>query len=394
MINKDLGYYVCNGIEFSSKVDALIYSTTVDKPVEWIFHNVLFENYNWLVEPEESLDYFYDKRARELREQYDYLVLSYSGGSDTNNILEAFIRQGLHIDEIVTNHISNATKKTTVLDASVKKSWNFAAEHELQVVPRLKYISEKLPRTKITVLDVSDIVLSSMKMFDDVNWVLKRNDHLSIGQLFRYNYFHFSNMKKQFDKNLKVAIVVGLEKPKTVIANKNKFYLSFNDTVANITTINDFNDDYDNVKVEMFYWSKDTIPMMCKQGHVIKRYLEDNPKVIPYWRLEHTFNGIKLNANDLNRLIHEKVLRRIIYTTWDESWFQTDKSTSWWNTEFDAWFRNDATLKKEYDMWKRGIQYLETTIPDYIEYKNGSADRMQIFKHSYFLGIVKGMKND
>ena len=42
MINKDLGYYTCGGIEFSSKVDALIFSKTVNKPVNWVFHNELF----------------------------------------------------------------------------------------------------------------------------------------------------------------------------------------------------------------------------------------------------------------------------------------------------------------------------------------------------------------
>jgi len=386
MINKDLGYYVCNFIEFSSKIDALIYSKTVNKPVEWIFHNDLFKLYNWEVEPEQSLDYYYDKRAKELREQYDYIVLSYSGGSDTHNILESFIRQGLHIDEIVTNHLSKATKRLTVLDPTIKDSWNFAAEHELQAIPRLKYISEKLPKTKITILEVSDIVLNSMNVFDDVDWVLNRNDHLSIGQLFRYNYFHFSNIKKQFDKDLKVAIIVGLEKPKTFVAN-DKFFISFNDAVANITTINDFNDDYTNVKVEMFYWSKDTLPMMSKQAHVIKKWLALNPHMMYAW--DSTSNP-QFSLYKMTRLVHEKVLKSIIYSTWNENWFQTDKSTGWWHTEFDTWFRTNPELKKEYDKWERGLCYLQETLPDLVvSNSNGSPDTLKAFKHSYCLGNIE-----
>jgi len=382
MINKDLGYYTCNGIEFSSKVDALIYSKTVNKPVNWIFHNDLFSNYNWEIEPEHSLDYYYDKRARELREQYDYLILSYSGGSDTHNILESFIRQGLHIDEIVTNHMSKATKNITVLDPNVKNAWNFAAEHELQAVPRLKYISEKLPKTKITVLDVSDIVLNSMHTFDDVDWVLKRNDHLSIGQTFRYNYFHFSNIKKQFDKNLKVGIIVGLDKPKTFV-NAGKLYIKFGDIAVNITTINDFNDDYTNVKVELFYWSKDTLPMMCKQGHVIKKWLQMNPHMLPAWDITDQKNN---STYRMGRLIHEKVLKSVIYTTWNEEWFQTDKSIVWWHTEFDTWFRTNKDLTKEYEMWKRGLFYLETVVPDSLIYNEGIPDSFKPFGHAYCLG--------
>ena len=46
------------------------------------------------------------------------------------------------------------------------------------------------------------------------------------------------DIKKEFDRGKSVAIIVGLEKPKTFIIGK-KFYMSFNDAVANITTIND-----------------------------------------------------------------------------------------------------------------------------------------------------------
>ena len=384
MINKNLGYYICDGKEFSSKVDALIYSSVTKKEVSWYFHNDAFKNYNWSIEPEHSLDYYYDKRARELREKYDYLILSFSGGSDTNNILESFIRQGLHIDEIVTNHMSSATSGFTVLDKRYTRSSNFAAEHELQAVPRLKYISEKMPRTKITVLDVSDIVLNSILEYD-VDWVLKRNDHLSIGQLFRYNYFHFGEMKKKFDKNKKIGIIVGLEKPKTSIVSAKEFYISFNDTVANITTINDFNDEYDNTVVEMFYWSSETLDMMAKQAHVIYNFLKKNPRMIPYWRLQHTINGVTYSNAELNRMIHEKVLRNIIYTTWDSNWFQTDKSILWWNTEFDDWFRADQKYKKQQEIWKRGMAYLESKIPEYIVYRDNMMDRMKVFSHSYYV---------
>lgn len=384
MINKNLGYYICDGKEFSSKVDALIYSSVTKKEVSWYFHNDAFKNYNWSIEPEHSLDYYYDKRARELREKYDYLILSFSGGSDTNNILESFIRQGLHIDEIVTNHMSSATSGFTVLDKRYTRSSNFAAEHELQAVPRLKYISEKMPRTKITVLDVSDIVLNSILEYD-VDWVLKRNDHLSIGQLFRYNYFHFGEMKKKFDKNKKIGIIVGLEKPKTSIVSAKEFYISFNDTVANITTINDFNDEYDNTVVEMFYWSSETLDMMAKQAHVIYNFLKKNPRMVPYWRLQHTINGVTYSNAELNRMIHEKVLRNIIYTTWDSNWFQTDKSILWWNTEFDDWFRADQKYKKQQEIWKRGMAYLESKIPEYIVYRDNMMDRMKVFSHSYYV---------
>ena len=373
-------YYLCNGVKFASKIDALIYSKIVKKPVEWMFYQDVFSKYPWHIEPSKSLDELYDERTRKLREKYDYIALSYSGGADTNNILESFIRQGLHIDEIITNHMSKATSGVTVLDPRVNSNWNFAAEHELQTVPRLKYISEKLPRTKITVLDVSEIVLNSMIKYNDVDWVLHRNDQLSVGQLFRYNYFYFSSIKKQLDKNLTVGIIVGVDKPKTAIREDDNFYIYFNDGTANIVGIDKFNEDYTNTTVELFYWSPDAVDILCKQSHVIKHWLEEKSVRQQFWRNPSTRTI---------RMYHERWLRSILYNSWNENWFQTDKSTCWWNTEFDTWFKVDNSLSRERENWNRGIQYITETISDQIVYKNNKPDGLKQFKHEYLIGKIK-----
>jgi hypothetical protein len=382
-VNRNSGYYVCNGVEFNSKVDAMLFSKVSNQPVQWMFHQDFFSKYPWHIEPAQTLDELYDKRSRELREKYDYIILSYSGGSDSNNILESFLRQGLHIDEIVTNHMSGATSKMTVLNPAVKDSWNFAAEHDLQAMPRLKYVSEKSPRTKITILDVSGDVRNSMLGFDDVDWVLHRNDHLSIGQLFRYNYFHFGSIKKQLDKNLKVGIIVGLDKPKTYLDKDNNFMMFFNDATANITTIDDFNTDYDNTSVELFYWSPEAADILCKQCHIIIRWLEKSPRMQEVWKHAHAFEF---------RKHYEPILKQLIYTTWDNNWFQAEKSSSWFHTEFDTWFRNDQSLKKEQENWKRGIQYLIDSVPDQIIYgKTGRPESLKQFKYEY---LIKKVNNE
>lgn len=372
----NLGYYRCNSIDFGSKVDALLYSVTVKQPVQWMFHQDIFSKWPWHIEPEQSLDQLYDARARQLREQYDYVILSFSGGADTNNILESFVRQGLHIDEIVINHMSKATANTTVLDPKIKHSWNFAAEHQLQAVPRLQYIKNNLPKTKITELDVSDTVVNALKQFDDVDWVLHRNDHLSVGQLFRYNYFHFGQIKKQFDAGKKVCIIVGLDKPKTYIRD-NKFYIAFIDTVTNITTINEFNKDYHNVTTELFYWSPLCVQMLTKQAHTVKNWIQQRPDRKKFW----------INPSySTQRLYHERWLRSLIYTTWDSQWFQADKSTNWWNTEFDTWFRNNHDMKAAYQLWQHGIGYLASRLPTFVHYNQaGQADKLQPFIHEYFV---------
>ena len=135
--NKRLGYYVCDGQEFESKIVAGLHSNKVNKPVEWIFNDSVFGHFNWTVEPEESLDALYDRRARQLRERYDYIIISYSGGADSHNLLMSFVRQKLHVDEIIVNHTEKAGSKFINLSNADTSASNCGAEYRLQAVPRL-----------------------------------------------------------------------------------------------------------------------------------------------------------------------------------------------------------------------------------------------------------------
>ena len=157
---KNTGHYMVDNIPFESKIQACIFASKHNKEVIWDFNNNAFNAYNWTIEPDMSLDALYDKRSRELREKYDYIILSYSAGADSHNILMSFIRQNLHIDEIVVNVMEKANSKFTIIDSNNKSNWNAGAEHRLQTVPRLKEIENTIPNTKITILDLSDFLFN------------------------------------------------------------------------------------------------------------------------------------------------------------------------------------------------------------------------------------------
>jgi hypothetical protein len=375
-MNKNLGYYTCNGLEFFSKIQACIYGQTVKKPVNWIFNDLEFSSYNWIIEPEKSLDQLYDIRAKQLREKYDYIILSYSGGADSNNILESFIRQNLHIDEILVNHVTEGTRSSTILDTSVKNPYNFSAEYQLNTVHRLKYISDKLPNTKITSIDVSNSILDSIRSFKDESWILNRRDNISLGTAFRYNYFYFDELKNKLDKGKNVAIIIGTDKPITRLDDNNNFYIAFTDATVNVIAVSDHNN-YPNVTVELFYWSKDSLDILCKQSHLIKRWLVLNPSRQTLWK--------STNYGSF-RKYHEKWIRDIIYTTWDKSWFQADKALNWWHNEFDNWLIHPE-LGTELENWKRGKDFLINSAADFlIKDQLGRFDRLKIFDKKYLIG--------
>jgi len=384
-INPKLGYYTCNGQTFDSKIQAYLYGAQVKQKVEWNFNNDLFNKHDWTIEPEETLDQLYNARARQLREQYDYIILSYSGGADSHNILMSFIRQGLHIDEIVVNTMEKANSKFTVVNPTILNPEHAAAEHRLNTVPRLKEVEHLIPRTKINILDLSDNLFQSLEVAGNASWVLDKREGLNPLGATRFNYIHFSEVRKRFDREKTIALILGIEKPRTMIIG-NKFYTRFSDRSANIVTVAEHIKEYDNSTVEFFYWSPECLPLLTKQAHVIKRWLEADPAKQKLWTLD--------SVNRLYRTVHERILRSLLYTTWDNNYWQADKATKDWYSEFDTWFIEGYKGTKANDIWWEGINYVKNNLPTFmLNYnKDRQADGLLILGHSYYIGDMKSQE--
>ena len=94
------GIYNCNGKNFHNKIEAIFEANRSDKHVTWDYHDLIFKNYNWSIDPPIGLEELYKQRALQLREAYDHIVLFYSGGVDSWYILNTFIKNNIHLDEI------------------------------------------------------------------------------------------------------------------------------------------------------------------------------------------------------------------------------------------------------------------------------------------------------
>jgi hypothetical protein len=376
MINKKLGYYTVGEFEFDSKIQACLYANKNNQEVVWHFNETVFKNYPWSKEPAESLDQLYDRRTKQLREEYDYIIISYSGGADSHNIVESFIRQGLHIDELIINTMEKGSNKFTVVDPNVKNPENAAAEHQLQTIPRLKEIKNRIPKTKITILDLTDHLFDSWLNVGDASWVMDKREGLNPLNVTRFNYLHFNDVRKQFDKDKKIALILGVEKPRTFIHPNNKFYIRFTDRATNIITIAEHIKEYPNAVVEYFYWSPDSCDILCKQAHVIKRWLEANPQNQSLWFHKNI-------TGESFRLVHERILRNLMYTTWNSEWWQADKATKDWYSEFDSWFINGYVGTKQHNIWLEGINYIRGNASNFINTSKGHDDGLNAYAYNF-----------
>lgn len=99
-----LGYYLVNGSKFYNKVSALLeFQNTHDFP-KYIFNDEVFSRYDRSALIETDIFDLYSQRVRQLRDKYETIVLSFSGGSDSQTILNAFVKAKVPIDVILFIH--------------------------------------------------------------------------------------------------------------------------------------------------------------------------------------------------------------------------------------------------------------------------------------------------
>lgn len=313
------GHYLYNGNGYTNRdmlADDMITSAQFAN-VSFYFHDDIFSSIDWTKEPSESIDELYKQRALQLRDKYKYLILSYSGGSDSQQILDTFLKNDIFIDEIQTVSWSKAIDK---IDKSVilnDKSVYQLLEYDMNVVPNLKLIKELSPNTKITVLDTSDF------LFNDVQ--SGNFEMIGIKNLGAYRALYVPNprswtltqnyhMNKSCVKD-KVSIIQGIEKPHFFI-HEGKCYFRFSDAGQYCEKVIN-NKLIDNVyKNEYFFWTPDFPKIVLKQSHLLRNRINSDKKF--YDTLEVAKNKSKehLTSKDIRAISFSEVenyLASVIY---------------------------------------------------------------------------------
>lgn len=398
-MNKKLGFYTVNNQTFDKKIQALMYASELynlmnrnfdpQLLVKWNFNDDIFGNYNWFIEPASSLKSLYHARARQLRETYDYIIISYSGGSDCHNILQSFLEQNLHIDELYVVMMEKINSQfSSVDDTNTDAYFAHVSDNQFHTIPRLKELSNTLSKTKITYVDVSKLVFDVFESSQDERWIMTMKEELNPVDVARFNYSTNAEFRKNLDKHNKVGVIVGIDKPRIIIDSNTKMvYMRFWDRLTNTIPIGEYISQYNNTTVEFFYWSPDACDLLCKQAHVIKRWLEANPHIQIFYET-HPNQMIYAFAHTNVRDFNERSLRQLIYDNWNPNWFQANKVQKDWFNESDHWFIKNAKDTKAHKIWLNGIhEIIKKTKPFISNPRNPDA-----FKHwykDYAIGLLK-----
>lgn len=367
------GYYSVGDLKFYSKLEAaeMKKSLNLSAPIVWHFNDEVYSSYDWTIEPTESLAELYKRRAQQIRDKYDYLVLFFSGGADSTNVLNSFIDNDIRIDELVNKVNYDATgDRFNFMNGEI---YNVA-------IPKVQEVKLKQPWIKHTVIDLSNRVMSAFAEKETkFDWVYGMNSTVNPNNYsskdIKTSQPHWRDM---LDAGKRVCFIHGVDKPR--LANVgSKFVFWFIDTMdlASSPKMQMANEPghYD----ELFYWSADLPEIPIKQAHEIKRVLKTLTLDSPY--ASRVAHGTSFTIYDKKPLYFKSDgMHKLIYPNWYPVPYQI-KAMSLLFTPRDEWFFKLPDSDPAKRAWKLGVEHMWNTLP--VEMRTTKNDISGGFKYMH-----------
>jgi hypothetical protein len=301
------GFYQIGDVKTYSKYELMDIHHNQPQAWQWNYNDEFFSGYNWTVEPTQSIDELYKKRAEQLRRDYDYLIFYYSGGHDSANMLRAFLDNNIHLDEICVFY---------------SKFDNISLQHKelsLQTWPKLNDLKKQYPKLKIRKFEYGEHILKWHDYIKELGY--ENNLPSMFGNSFSVNrlildlaYRYIDDWKKLLNQGKKIAWLLGSDKPMLRYHNK-QWIFNFHDlTQMLITPMRQLLDDGNIGTYELFYWtpSKECVDILIKQCHLLKKnYKEqaekDFSKIIGAKKFVPGYGWeLDKNGDEFNKIIYPR----------------------------------------------------------------------------------------
>lgn len=308
------GYWQVNGKKFHKKFDALKHASENQSEVKFIFFDHLWNNFDRTLLGKSSLKDLYKLRAQQLRDEYDYLILYFSGGADSYNVLRSFIDNKIKLDEVCVKWPMSAVNAKVYTPNTVDMTArNTLSEWDFAIKPVLEWLGQNHREIKISVVD----------------WTKEFSEDLYTEELFKQvNNFtdveipfmiSYSDSEKLYlDRGKKVASIYGVEKPKIAYQN-NKWFMGFMDTATTMGTPSIINP----LGTEYFYWSSKFPLLAFEQAYQVCCYLDKNPHLKKYF-FNDASNHWEISEKIIAKRQQNDIVKEILYDNWSGN-FQSFK---------------------------------------------------------------------
>lgn len=243
-------FWIVNDTKFQNRFEALDYAAETKQKLDFNFHRPQFSSINWEEEPAEDWPTLLANRARQLRDRYKFLRLWYSGGADSHTVLNTFIDNNIHLDEIIT------WRSSPISDFA-----SFSNQESNAIsIPFLKSIKYTIPKTNIRTISIGKKQYLDFYKQDawqrDTSFLELTPD--SLAQLYQLFPMELACPDDYCD-------IQGGDKPK-VIRRDGLYYAPFVDSsfLININWPH----------LEDFYTTPNYPELHCKQSHLLKHVLK------------------------------------------------------------------------------------------------------------------------
>lgn len=328
---------------FNSKMDAAITATRLKKDLKFEFNDPVWKNFDRSLLGKVSLKELYKQRAQQIRDKYDYVVLYYSGGADSTNILETFIENNIKLDCVYVRwpfDVLNTSLHTP--NKTDKSAFNFNSEWDYATKPRLEWLAKYHPEIRIETKNVKG--LTDEKLMNDNSFEGTNNRYSPVNILRKSTYSDFET--ECIDKGKTVGQISGIDKPSLLQNTDGSVYMSFIDDF--FTTLNA---PPNNLKgVEFFYWSPDFPLLPFEMAYQMFLYYDHNPAerfIIP----GRTYT---MMPREIRHACSERYyidVKKVCYPNWDLGIFQTEKPKHRFGIDKDYWFFQSTEFDKIREVW-------------------------------------------
>lgn len=307
--NYPQGYWQAGNKKFINKYEALLHATTNNLTVQYNFFNSVWENFDRTLLGTRTLKDLYKERAQQLRDKYDYLIVYFSGGADSYNVIRSFIDNGIKLDEVCIKWCKDTqTANSTVYSPNTKDktALNYLSEWDYAIEPVLKELAVSHPEINIEIVDwfKNKNLIGSEDTFHIVNhWHDVEVPSLAVWS---------PNEGKLVERGKRVASIYGVDKPSVYFEDDGRGYMFFADGAATMGTPNPCNI----YGTEYFYWSPD-FPLLAFEGanRMIEHFQKD--EVLASVKYD---KDIKVKPGTfLERFqIQQKRMRHLLYDNWTD----------------------------------------------------------------------------
>jgi hypothetical protein len=320
-LNNKYGCWIVNGIPFDTKLSALHFSSQIGStPVSFYYHDHVWQNFDRSILGKISLSDLYKQRALQLRDRYDYLILHYSGGSDSHNILYTFLKNNIKLDEISVRWIKPLRdQKFYTPNRKDTSGRNAASEWDFTIKPTLDWLKLNKPEIKINLVDYANNLTDNMISPEACEKrILEMN--IAKGGLGYFSMMVNPEFEYQISENENAGHIFGVEKPMLFIKG-NDVYFQFMDTLFEVGILPDGKPAG---RSEMFYWAPDFPLLTIEQAYQTALYFKNNYSLGKWlWNDDPT-----ISQEEMMQKFQEQgnIHKKILYSdSWDFNKFQVGK---------------------------------------------------------------------